>query len=87
MALLLKRLVLLALRHPLLIPDLLRTGWAVRRFGWYAKPPFLPLPAWTYLRWRMDTAYGDPDVIPPADEFRRYLRWARDLRRAARNDR
>jgi hypothetical protein len=29
----------------------------------------------------MDTAYGDPDAVPPTDELRRFLRWARTMRR------
>jgi hypothetical protein len=30
----------------------------------------------------MDTAYGDPDAVPPVEELRRFLRWARLLRRS-----
>jgi hypothetical protein len=29
----------------------------------------------------MDTAYGDPDAVPPVDELRRFLRWARIMRK------
>ena len=28
----------------------------------------------------METAYGDPDAVPPVDELRRFLRWARRTR-------
>jgi hypothetical protein len=38
--------------------------------------PFLPLPSRDYLRWRMHTAYGDADVVPPAADIERYARWA-----------
>jgi hypothetical protein len=69
-----------AVRSPGMIPDLVSAAWAFRRRGWYRRPPFLPLPSASYLRWRMDTAYGDPDAVPPVDELRRFLRWARIMR-------
>jgi hypothetical protein len=71
----------LALRRPLLIPTLLATAWAFRARGWYRRPPFLPLPPADYLRWRMDTAYGDPDASPPAAELARFVTWAAAMRR------
>jgi hypothetical protein len=38
--------------------------------------PFLPLPDKAYVRWRMYTAYGDYDAVPPAEDIERYARWA-----------
>ena len=73
-----------AAKSPGLIPDLVSSAWAFRRRGWYRRPPFLPLPSAAYLRWRMDTAYGDPEAVPPVDELRRFLRWARNMRKASR---
>jgi hypothetical protein len=55
---------------------LVRVGWRFRRRGWYARFPFLPLPATEYLRWRMYTAYGDESAVPPAADVIRYARWA-----------
>jgi hypothetical protein len=55
---------------------LVRVGWRFRRRGWYARPPFLPLPSGEYLRWRMHTAYGRDDAVPPAEDVIRYARWA-----------
>ena len=61
-----------------------RTGAALVRVG-VALParrlvhgafPFLPLPDREYLRWRMHTAYGDAETVPPADDIVRYARWA-----------
>ena len=52
--------------NPRLALDLLRTGWAFRRRRWWATAPFLPTPDVTYLRWRMYTAYGSEDAVPPA---------------------
>jgi hypothetical protein len=28
-----------------------------------------------YVRWRMQTAYGDPDALPTPEEVVRYARW------------
>jgi hypothetical protein len=74
------RLVLLltlrCTREPTLAAALVRVAWRFRRRRWFRKPPFLPVPDRTYLRWRMLTAYGDPDVVPSPDEIARYARWA-----------
>jgi len=56
--------------------DLLRVAWRFRRRDWYRRPPFLPLPARDYVRWRMYTAYGDYDAIPSVEDVIRYARWA-----------
>lgn len=71
----------LAFRRPRIIPLLLRSAWTFRARDWYRRPPFLPLPPASYLRWRLDTAYGDPDHVPTDDEVERYLAWSRDMRR------
>lgn len=68
------------LRRPGLVVDLVSTAWVFRARGWYRRFPFLPLPPRDYLRWRMETAYGDPDATPPPDDLARYLRWARRMR-------
>ena len=39
------------------------------------------------MRWRMETAYGDPATVPPIDEVGRYLRWASQMRERARMER
>lgn len=64
------------LRHPSLAIALARVAWRFRRRGWYARFPFLPLPSREYLRWRMHTAYGRDDAVPPAGDIARYARWA-----------
>ena len=68
-------LALRVLRSPSLAVDLLRVAWRFRARGWYRRPPFLPLPARDYVRWRMYTAYGDYDAVPPAEDVIRYARW------------
>ena len=69
-------LVLRSLRDPALGVALLRVAWRFRKRGWYRQVPFLPLPAREYVRWRMLTAYGDADAVPPAEDVARYARWA-----------
>ena len=71
----------LAVRRPGLIPALVGMAWSFRGRDWMRKPPFLPLPPKDYMRWRMETAYGDPEAVPPADELERFVRWAAAMRR------
>ena len=33
------------------------------------------------MRWRMETAYGDAEAVPPVDELERYVRWSSEMRR------
>ncbi|HSA56656.1 MAG TPA: hypothetical protein VLE53_13185 [Gemmatimonadaceae bacterium] len=65
-----------AIISPRLARDLLLVLWRFRRRRWFARPPFLPLPAREYVRWRMYTAYGDENAVPPVDDMIRYARWA-----------
>ena len=75
---LLLRLALRALVNPRVAVDLLRTAWAFRRREWWRRAPFLPVPDATYLRWRMYTAYGDEDAVPPLEDVIRFARWRRE---------
>ena len=65
-----------AIAHPALARDLLTVAWRFRARHWYRRPPFLPVPDRAYVRWRMYTAYGDEDALPPPDDVVRYARWA-----------
>ena len=76
-----RTVVTLGLKKPWRIPALLGMAWAYRARGWYRRPPFLPVPPRDYVRWRNDTAYGDPDVVPPLDEFDRFVVWNARMRR------
>jgi hypothetical protein len=69
------RLVARTLREPTLAADLLRVAWRFRARGWYRRFPFLPLPSRKYVRWRMHTAYGHHDAVPPVEDVVRYARW------------
>lgn len=62
-------------------PDLWRVALVqlarLARPGWWRRPPFLPLPAMPYLRFRLETAYGE--LRPPAGaDVVDYLRWCRE---------
>ncbi|MBX3173954.1 MAG: hypothetical protein KF709_06045 [Gemmatimonadaceae bacterium] len=70
------RLVPRAIVNPALARDLLTVAWRFRRNRWWMRLPFLPLPARDYVRWRMYTAYGDYDAVPPVQDVIRYARWA-----------
>jgi len=69
-------LFLSSLRSPATAVDLVRVAWRFRDRQWNRRPPFLPLPSREYVRWRMHTAYGSYDAVPPAADVVRYARWA-----------
>lgn len=71
------RLTLRAVVNPRLALDLLRLAWAFRANRWYRRPPYLPVPPKEYVRWRMYTAYGDEEAIPPAEDIIRFATWRR----------
>lgn len=64
-----------AVVNPSLAMDLLRAAWHFRHRHWYRRFPFLPLPAESYMRWRMYTAYGDEAAVPPAEDVIAFARW------------
>ena len=45
--------------RPGLWPTAVRQTGRLARRGWWRRPPFLPLPGADYLRFRMETQYGD----------------------------
>ena len=70
-----------SLINPRLAIDLLRTAWAFRRRNWLSQAPFLPVPDREYLRWRMYTAYGEEDAVPPVEDVIAFARWRRETMR------
>ncbi len=70
-----------ALVNPRVALDLAALAWSMRRRDWYRTAPFLPLPPLEYVRWRMYTAYGDENAVPPVDDVLRVARWRRDFLR------
>lgn len=51
------------------------------RPGWWRRRPFLPVPDPDYVRFRLQTAYGDGGEPEPGDVID-YLRWCRDFPRS-----
>ena len=45
--------------------------------GWWRRSPFLPLPDRAYLRFRLETQYGDPNHRPEPEDVVAYLEWCR----------
>ncbi len=46
---------------------------------WWERPPFLPVPDVSFLRFRFETAYGR-NGKPQASDFVAYLEWCRTRR-------
>jgi hypothetical protein len=55
-----------------------RQTWVLARPGWWRRRPFLPVPDAAYLRFRMQTAYGDPARPPEPPDVLAYLHWCRE---------
>jgi hypothetical protein len=64
-------LTLRAALNPRLAIALLRVAWRFR-----ARGSIVPIPDRVYLAWRMYTAYGDADTVPPARDIEHYALWA-----------
>ena len=69
--------VLAVLSRPRLWPTALRQVVRMAPRRWWARRPFLPLPAPDYLRFRMVTAFGGAATVPPPAEMVSYLEWCR----------
>lgn len=55
--------------------------WKLAAPGWWRRWPPLPLPDPGYLRFRLQTAYGDPDRPPEPADVVAYLDWCRQFAR------
>ena len=64
-------LTLRAAVNPRLALALLRVAWRFRPRG-----SIFPIPDRAYLAWRMYTAYGDANAVPPARDIEHYALWA-----------
>ena len=54
------------------------------RPGWWRRWPPLPVPDPAYLRFRLQTAYGDPERAPDPADVVVYLEWCREWRGVTR---
>ncbi len=48
--------------------------------GWWRRWPPVPVPDKRYLRFRLQTAYGDPGPAPPPGDVVAWLRWCQRMR-------
>ena len=69
--------VVAVLRHPSLWAVAVTQVLRLAVPGWWRRPPFLPLPDPAYLRFRMSTAYGDPNRAPEPEDVVTYLHWCK----------
>ena len=65
------------LAHPTLWATAVRQVALLAPAGWWRQAPHLPLPDPAYLRFRMQTAYGDPTHEPEPADIVTYLHWCR----------
>jgi len=72
--------VVAVVRRPGLWGAALRTLAAMAPTGWWRSVPFLPIPDPEYLRWRVTTAYGRPDITIATDDLVAYLLWCKRQR-------
>jgi hypothetical protein len=63
--------------RPALWGTALRQIRVLARPGWWRTSPCLPIPDPGYLRFRMQTAYGDPEREPEPADVVTYLHWCR----------
>jgi hypothetical protein len=69
--------------RPRLWPAALRQARALVVPGWWRRRPFLPVPDRAWLRFRMTTAYGDPDARIDVDDLLTWLAWTDTMRTGA----
>lgn len=61
--------------RPRLWPAVWRQARALVPVRWWRRRPFLPVPDRDWLRFRMTTAYGDPDAPIDVDDLLVWLAW------------
>jgi hypothetical protein len=66
--------------RPWLWPTAVSQIVALAPRGWWRRRPFMPVPDREYLRFRMQTQYGDPDHEPEVEDLLTYLKWCRSYR-------
>jgi hypothetical protein len=65
--------------RPTLWATAVRQAFRLAGRGWWRRPPFLPVPDREYLRFRLQTQYGDADHEPEPGDVVTYLRWCREF--------
>ena len=70
--------------HPGLWATAVHQVWLLAEPGWWRRAPHLPVPDPAYLRFRLQTAYGDPDREPEPADVVTYLHWCKAWPRLTR---
>jgi hypothetical protein len=60
----------------------LRVAASHTRRAWWRTGNRLPGPSTPHLRWRLETAYGDPDAAADRTDMVDFIEWRRRQRRA-----
>ena len=79
--------ILAVLRRPSLWVTAVRQMFRLAPNGWWHKAPFLPLPDERYLRFRLETQYGDAMHTTEPRDLLTYLAWCRSYQRDLRRRR
>ena len=70
------------MRHIAIACALLRYYFRLVPGDWYRTPPFVPVPPAKYLRWRLQTAYGNhrPGWTAVAHDLWQFGNWLRQFK-------
>jgi hypothetical protein len=71
------RVVAAVARRPWLWPTAVTQLFRLAPRGWWRRPPFVPVPDRNYLRFRLQTQYGDPEHEPEPADVIAWLEWCR----------
>jgi hypothetical protein len=63
--------------RPRLWPVAVRQAVRLAPAGWWRRAPYLPIPDRDYLRFRLQTQYGDASTPPDPADLVAYLDWCR----------
>lgn len=78
-----RRAAMAVLRHPAIWITAVVQLFRLAPRGWWKRRPFLPVPDRDYLRFRLQTQYGDPEREPEPADVVSYLEWCRRYGRLA----
>jgi hypothetical protein len=72
------------LRRPALWPTAARVYVAHVPDRWWVRRPFVPVPDRAWLRFRLQTQYGDAEAVPAPADLVTWLEWSRRWRALGR---
>lgn len=75
------RVVVAVARRPRLWPTAATQVRRLARPRWWRRWPPLPVPDRAWMRFRLLTAYGDPDHRPEPEDVVAWLQWCRQFER------